>query len=157
MHAAVQAAEQVARQVAVGVKHLQLLLDFGWGDSELGEVSVEGCHGVRQLLHVVPADSSEEGCGIRAVVEPVLLLPADKARSALRDRLEDRLRHVVRDSPTGVGELGGAVGTGKVTCGGPIGDAWQAEDSGLLAIDGSLVPIASGLLAQVAGIVGPDR
>jgi hypothetical protein len=91
------------------------------------------------------------------VVEPVLLLPADKARGALRDRLEYRLRHVVRDSPTGVGELGGAVGTGKVTCGCPVGDASQAEDSGLLAIDGSLVPVTGRSLAQVAGIVGPDR
>ena len=81
------------------------------------------------MSDVLPADASQERRGVGAVVEPVLLLPADEAGCPLRDLLEDSLRNIVGRAPANIGELSSAaVRQPETDGGGAVRNAPQTKD-----------------------------
>lgn len=80
-----QAPEQVASEVAVSAHASDLRVGLMRVDAQLSEVDSQRLECVWHVLHIVPADPSEEGCGVGSVIEPMLLLPAHEAWSPMGD------------------------------------------------------------------------
>lgn len=153
MRAAMQALEQVAGEIAVRVKQPELPVGLLRVDACFSELDEKRRLRVRHLPDVVPPNPTQERCGIRAVVQPVLWLPAKEARRLLRDNPEHGLRDIGRNSPADIGELGRALGASQPTCRCAVGNAPETQDLGLPTVDWPLVLEAGRLAAKVTRLI----
>jgi hypothetical protein len=109
---------------------------------------------MRQVSDVLPTDPSQERRGIAAVVEPVLLLPAEESGRPLRYLLHDHVWHIVGHAPADVGELSwAAVRQPEIGGGCAVRNAPQTKDLRPPPGNGPLVPEAGWSAADVTHVV----
>lgn len=154
---AVQAPEQVAGEVAVAAQPSDLLIGPSRRHAKVHQLGSQCGKGVWPVLYFIPADRAEVCGGVGAVIQPVLLLPADETRGASGDLLQD-VGWYVTGSAADIGELSrAAIGKRQLPGGTSVGDATKTEHVGLPAEDGADVAKRCGLPAEVAWCVCRNR
>ena len=101
-----QALKQVGRWRAVAVQPLKILVDLLLRPAELVVLVSQHLDGIGVSRQFGGADRAEEGCGISAVVEPVLLLPTAESWRAPRKFFGHPSWNALRHAPANIRETG---------------------------------------------------